>query len=255
MEEARFTTCYYSLSLKDIDSQYMIFTAEIKPIEYACQPYEVIVYDNKNQKILHTSPNLMNDTYEYYSAKINGVRAFTKYDNMLYHKSFYNDTLYSIHKEKGINPFAVIDLNDSKLPNEVFLSRDEYFKKFGKILINGIYINQNCILLECYSLKESGNSEGFICKCDIASEKLTYHQLGLVNDIDGGTNVHLLKELTDNIVYVYPSNEIEEKNKKYSFSTLDNSELKHPELRDNFESIQKNRKTDDNPLLMILYIK
>lgn len=123
-EGSLFTTCFYTLTLKDIDSQYMIFIANMMTAEQACQPNEVIVYDYKNKKVLHTSPNLLSGTYNRHSSSTSGIRNSTRYDDKLYHKSFYNDTLYSIDKAKGINPFAVIDLGDRKLPDEFFLSKD-----------------------------------------------------------------------------------------------------------------------------------
>lgn len=255
MEETKLTTCYYSLSLEDIDSQYMTFTADIMPVEYACQSNEIIIYDYRNKKIIHRLPNLMNGTYERYSNRMNGMRAGTRYGDNFYHKSFYNDTLYTINKDIGIKPYAIINLGDRKLPNEVFFSKDGLLKIFGKILINSIFINQYCILFECYFPGESGYGDYFICKYDITHNKLTYHQPGIINDIDGGPNVRSIRQLSDKVEYIIPSDILNEKEKRSCFSTLDKSELKHPEYREKFEFIQKNRKIDDNPLLMMLYIK
>lgn len=255
-KDTQFSTCFYSLSLEDINSDYMIFIAEIMPTGQACQPYEIIVYDYKNKKILHTSPNLMSGTYGRNSNILkSGMRVSTRYDGNFYHKSFYNDTLYTIHKAKGINPFAVIDLGDRKLSNEVFLSKNGLSEISGKILINDIYINQNCILFKCSLANSSGSDDFFICKYNIDSEKLTYHRSFLVNDIDGGQNMSSISQLSTKIGFTAPSDVIDEKYRKDVFSTLDESELKYPELKSRFELIQKSRKTDDNPLLMMLYIK
>lgn len=255
MKEVEYTTCYYSLSLLDIDSQYMIFTAQFMPVSYACQPNEVIVYDYKNQKVVHTLPNLMEGIYKRHSNHMNGMRTDTKCDDKLYHKSFYNDTLYTIHKEKGINPLAVIDLGSKKLPNEVFFLKDGLSKIFGKLLINDIYANDNYIILECFIPHESKKSDYFLCKYNIATQKLTYHQPLLVNDIDGGQNIYLINQLSRKIEYVLPSETIDKEYKDSYFSTLDKTELKYPKLKDRFEYLQKNRNLDDNPLLMILYTK
>lgn len=42
---------------------------------------------------------------------------------------------------------------------------------------------------------------------------------------------------------------------KIIFSSLDKSELKYPELKDKFELNQRNRNSDENPLLMQFHLK
>ena len=227
------------------------------PSEYACQPYEVIVYDYPNKKICHTLPNYFNGTYERHSNNsITGMRAGTRYDDIFFHKSFNNDTLYTIHKEKGVNPYAIIDLGKRKLPNEVIFAKDPRTELSGKILITAIYINQDCILFECLINNDETlkNIDGFICKYDITTRNLTYYSPALINDLDGGCNIGL-GFLSRKIGYVVLTEELDENNRKSYLSSLDKSELEYPVLKDQFERIQKNREPDDNPLLLFIRTK
>ena len=254
IEESIFTNCLYSVSLADIDDQYMVYIDNNHiPAEYACQSNEIIVYDYKNKNILHTESNKMGGTYNRFNRKITGIQNMAKYDNKLFYKSFYNDTLYIIQRERGINPFAIIDLGRYKLPTEFILSENSHSEILGKIQINSIYIDNKNILFECYCVNDENLKDimSFICKFETETKKLTYHS-NLMNDIDGGQNSNL-EGLSLGCWYVIPPDEIKNENKKYVCSLLNKSELKHPELKDKFERMQEARDPDDNPLIMILH--
>jgi hypothetical protein len=85
---------------------------------------------------------------------------------------------------------------------------------------------------------------------------VTYHSERIINDIDGGYNIKIsdLLHLHDIYRAVSPF-DMEESAKKVAFSALDKSELKYPELKDQFEHMQEQRDPDDNPLLMFLHWK
>lgn len=255
LSDSLLANCFYSLSLVDIDNQYMIFAAEIMPAEQACQPYELIVYDYENDKVIHALQNQMGGRYERHSAMITGMRTSTKHDGNFYLKTYYNDTLYVVHKEKGINPYAIIDLGNRKLPVEVFFSKASQPDVTGKLLLNGIYINHECILLSfCMNMDNSFRDvHGFICKYDMNSGNLTYHSPYIANDIDGGIAVVEIHSLSIGIEYVYPMDMMDENTEKLVFSTFDDSDLKYPELKKRFEQMQNKRNPEDNPLLMKLY--
>jgi hypothetical protein len=251
------TTCFHSLGLSYIDRQYMIFNAAIMPASAACQPNELIVYDYINRHVPHTLPNRMEGTYG--RSSMNGMRICEKQDDKLFFKSFYNDTLYIVHKEEGIKPYAIIDLGMRELPVSGLLSNTDPSRiardVTNKILLNNAYINHNCIFLECHVINDTKlkDVDGFICRYDFATEKITYHPSIIINDIDGGPNfVGSLSFLSRKLLPVIPFDEVEESNKKFVFSTLDKSELKYPELKDKFNTMQKNKFWEDNPVIMIL---
>ena len=241
----------YDLSILEMDSKYMVFQASLMTAEDARQPNDVIVYDYINKKIMHTIPNRLGGKYERHSNRFGGIKTAKDGDNIFY-KSFYNDTLYAIHKENGITPCAVIDFGKYKVTDETFLSRDFMSDISGKLLINHLYLNNNFIFFHIFSW---GYTYDFICKYDRNTGKLTYHSSHMINDIDGGANLYLdgLSRGIGNVISEYDITESE--NKKLFFLTLDKSELKYPELREKFERIHEKRDSEDNPLLMILHKK
>ncbi len=256
-EEFSFSTCFYSLKLLNIDSQYMTFISEMMVSEHACHPYELLIYDYKNNKIRHASKNQMTGAYERSTSVRNGMRTVAQYDKQLFYKVFYNDTLYAANPEKGITPYAILNFGKRKYPVEAFLEKHQGATETnGKILINAMHVNNKAILLECYMInsEKSNGSEWFICKYDKQKNALTYHSPHLLNDVDGGSNPPLYK-LSQKVTSVTPADEIEDEYKEAILSNLDKSELKYPELKKRFEQMHNSRTADDNPLLMILYLK
>jgi hypothetical protein len=256
-QDSPFTTCFYSLALSGIIDDCFVFSInDFLPANQVCHLYELIVYDYKNKKILHSLPNRLEGNYEKCTREINGLRTTVKADDILFYKSFYNDTLYTANKT-GINPYAIIDLGSRKYSVSAILSRNPSFDAVGKILINGMYIQRENIYLECMLLKEDrGNADFFICKYNLTTHKLTCHSSIIINDLDGGSNINIkFLASTLPIIPVTPSDVIDGDRKKKIYSTLDKSELKYPELKDKFDNMQANRNPDDNPLLMILHKK
>ena len=64
-----------------------------------------------------------------------------------------------------------------------------------------------------------------------------------------------VQALSRGMMPVSPPDVVEEERKKYTFSTVEKSELKYPELKEKFEHMQEKRTPDDNPLLMMLHMK
>ncbi len=256
-EYPTFSNCFYSLRLVYIDNQYAIFTASFMPKEQACQPFELIVYDYRNKKIKHALANDMEGVYNRFSVNINGLRTISRNDDGFYYKTFYNDTLYSVDVEKGIEPYAIIDLGTRKYPvDDIFDNRRVDLAKVGKILINSMLINDDCIYLELMFINDGSlrSVSGFLYKFDINTGESSYHSTVILNDIDGGKNTSirsLLRE-TDPIT---PLDMVEEGKEELVFSNVSKSKLKYPELKDKFDMMQSKRDPDDNPLLMKFYME
>jgi len=251
-DDSIFSTLFYSLSLIDINNEFMTYFAKMMPAGDAVQPNEIIVYDYINKKIIHTNPNRLKGKYERNSNQFGGIRTITKHEDKIFYKSFYNDTLYSIHNENGIKPYAVIDLGIRKVTDETYLSRNFMTDISGRLLIDDLFINHDCILFRCFSFD---NTYDFICKYDKSTGEMTYHPSLINNDIDGGANIGLYK-LSGEICEVFPEYEVDNsEDKKRFFYTLDKSELKFPELQDKFKHMQDARDPEDNPLIMILHKK
>jgi len=256
-QDSIFSTCFFSLGLAGIGSGFFIFCSSLLPAKQACQPYELIIYDYKDKKILYSLPNRMEGKYERYSNSINGLSVCVKSsDDVFLYKSFYNDTLYAISRN-GITPYAIIDLGKRKFPVNIIFSQTIGTDMDGKILINSIFMNKENIYLKCMLIKESIlNVNYFICKYNIITHKITYHSPRIVNDLDGGSNVDIEDfSFSHAIIPVYPFDEVKDEYKQAVFSTLDKSKIKYPELKEKFEHMQASRNPDDNPLLMILHLK
>ncbi|MDR1224406.1 MAG: 6-bladed beta-propeller [Tannerella sp.] len=256
-KDSIFTTYAYSTMLIDIDSQYIVYKARFMPAAGTRQPHEVMVSDYKTGKIIHSIPNRL-DGIEGNAGQFKGSYLMLKQSDAIFYKSFYNDTLYTVHKKEGINPYAIIDLGSRK-PNGIYFSNDFALALKGSILITGCHINRNCILLNCM-LPHTDTFQDvyrFICKYDKATGHLTYHSEKIINDIDGGFNIGVLSlHLSLHNIFSVPfPSDIEESVKDVVFSTLDKSELKYPERKDQFEHMQEQRNPDDNPLLMFLHWK
>ncbi len=233
-----------------------IFLAHFMPAKQALHPYELIMYDYKQKKILHSLPNRMEGEFTRYVHSVNGLRTWATSENAHFYKSFYNDTLYAINRE-GISPYAVIDLGKRKFPVSFIFSPSVDSDVIGKILINSMYIHGDNVILECFLFKDErlGESEWFICRYNTTTGDLTYHSASILNDIDGGQDQSLFYFKSNmSIIPVVPLDEMNEDQKKLMY-TVDKSKLKYPELREKFERMQANRDPDDNPLLMILHMK
>jgi hypothetical protein len=248
------TKCSGLLRLIDFDDQYAAYYSFITPASNACQPNELILYDNKNEKIIAAVPNTLGGTYVDFAIKFPVLMSGSLQDNALYYKSFYNDTLYVIGKDTGINPFAVINLGDKKVPDEVLLSKNWHALMKGKLMISNIHVNRDCIVFECFT-GWAPDTEYFLCKYDKATGDVTYHSNYVINDLDGGGNLAGIYDLANGIVPVYMHSDIKEIIKERYFSSADKSQLKYPDMKEAFEQMQQTRDEDDNPLLMILKLK
>jgi hypothetical protein len=248
------TGCSGLLRLIGFDDRYAAYYSHITPASNACQPNELILYDNKDEKIIAAVPNTLGGTYVDFAAKFPILMSGSLQDNTLYYKSFYNDTMYVIGKDTGINPFAVISLGDKKLPDEALLSRNWRALMKGKLMINNVHVNRDCIVFECFT-GWTPDTQYFLCKYDKATGNVTYHSFYVMNDLDGGGNLIDFYGLWEGIVPVYMQGDFEEVQRDIYFSSADKSQLKYPDMKDAFEQMQQARDEDDNPLLMILKLK
>jgi hypothetical protein len=221
--------------------------------QFACVPYELMLYDYINHQALPGLTNRLVCSYNngnFFTLKP-GLQILTKQGDLHYYKSFYNDTLYAV-SSKGIYPHAIIDVGKRKynvdmLSPDLSLPLPSEAKGDGKLFIIDAYIHHNCILIGCLL---RGENKTFICRYNMVTGGLTYHTYHIINNIDGGNNA-FIRSLRSGMVAVTPT-EFEE---DYMISTLDKSDLKYPELKDKFEIMQKQRIDEDNPLLMLLHIK
>ena len=222
---------------------------------------ELVVYDYIKSEVTQTLPNRyvceVGDKNQDHFI-IPSLQVLTKHDGIFYYYSFYNDTLYAVDKN-NIQPYAVFDFGKDKLENLPLHSphvKELDEAKAGKMRIVNIFFHHDIIYFYIWISHNSAIAETFICKYDISSKQLTYHSWNIINDIDGNQNIEI-SELVDGIINARNPEEITNKNyRELLFSTLDKSELKYPEQKEELERMLKeNIEKEDNPILMILHIK
>jgi hypothetical protein len=192
--------------------------------QWACAPYELMVYDYINHRVL---PGLTNQLVCRHPTAgrvhLNPTQILTKQGDLHYYKAVYNDTLYAVG-DKGIYPYAVIDAGKLKYSVEllfpaVWPPHQESFGD-GKLFISDVYVHQDYILLEC--ILGIRNGSGFVCKYDMATGDLTYHAPYIINDIDGGDDALIfVGGIRSGVAAVAPSEFAEKK------VSLSKSELKY----------------------------
>jgi hypothetical protein len=222
-------SCIGAITLASEYNGSLLFITELIPAaqQWGCKPYELVLYDYKNKNILQSLDNRMGATYKKSQWNVAGNRKLS--------------IEYVFAKMSSV--------------------RELYGNLAGKILIESVFIYNNCIFFRCASYTgEPGITDIFLCKYDCSTENPSYHKCYFENDIDGGANVRI-KKLSTNFnaglsILPHPDDfPFDKETLEYHYSSLDKSELKYPELKDKFEEMQKKRDGDDNPLLMILHKK
>lgn len=261
LSDSLISSCHGMLELFRVGNGFFIYTVQPSDInhQWACQPYELVVYDYLKNKTTQTLTNRLVcqvDNDRHYNSLRPSLQTLTGHDSLFYYKSFYNDTLYSV-SNSNIQPYAVIDFGNLKYPDNALYSPGDKMENesIGKMRITEIQVQKECILMNVLLHKAGGKADSFVCKYDIATKNLTYHSALLLNDIDGGQNIGI-SSLVKGITTVRFPDEFKEKiDKERLFSTLDKADLKRPELKEILELIQQNRKEEDNPAVMLLYLK
>jgi hypothetical protein len=254
LKDSLLVSCWGVLTELGAGNGYLIYANNLVNAadQWACQPYELMVYDYINHQMIQGLTNKMvclpPNNSQYWIQP--GLQMLLKQGDMHYYKSFYNDTLYAVNGE-GIFPNAVIDLGSRKYPADfLWTNGTPPTGKEGKILISDAYICHNYLLIDCYLYRSSRETDYFICKYNKNTGDLTYHPYFIINDIDGGSYVST-SILRSGIKVV----DVETEQEEIISDKSDKVTLKYPELKEKFELMKKNRDADDNPILMWVKVK
>jgi hypothetical protein len=258
VRDSTLVSCWGIISKFEAGNNHLIFLphpADSKS-QWICKPYELIIFDYVNMKIVNSLTNRMvADVAEIHNYLPLGTQLLEKQGDRHFYKIFYNDTLYVINNSR-ITPHAIVDLGKRKFPtDQLYMSAPNKPRpgSIGKILICYMVALPNCYLFHCLILNGTTVNDSFICKYDIATGVTSYHESYIMNDLDGGANV-FVRSLSKNIMAVpFPDEAME--NKHRLLSEMNKDDLKYPELKEKFEQMQQRRDENDNPLLMTWRLK
>ena len=225
---------------------------------------ELSSFDPNSNKINYYLPNNWDIKYN------RNMLSFTVNDNELlsvvnnkiaYYKMQYCDTLYKVANGK-IKPFLFIDMGNHKYSVERCQIRQgepiaEHFK--NKILIQSMFASNNKILLQCtyFNPHIKQDNESFLCVFNRYSNEYTYYNSNIINDINGGPNVSVKDLSSPSYLRLAPVlfKDQPDGNTNVYFSRHDNTVLKFPERKNEFNNMINSSKIDDNPIVQIITLR
>lgn len=199
-------------------------------------------------------PNKYNWTKTQTSAIID-ENLFYKYDNKLYKKEAYSDTIY-MFDNKCFKPHFVISHGDKLLTKEV---RSKYgpeylFEKYitqKRIFEFGDYVYYE--FMYDFKIGHQNILRGLIGSTRNSFQVIIDAGEGLINDLDGGVNVRPITVFNDGTLICWVNaNEL----KNYVESEVfKNSSPKYPEKKKELRQFAAKLKETDNPVLMFVQMK
>ncbi len=180
---------------------------------------------------------------------------FYQFDNRLYKKEIYSDTVYSF-VDKEFKPHLVIEQGDKLLTPEARSKYSpEYLSEYYIIQTNLFEFGDYIYYEFSYDFKIGGQNfyRGFIGSKKNNSQVLIDADKGLINDLDSGPNIKL-KTIKDSNTLIFWIEALELKNLVIS-ENFKNSTPKYPEKKKELEKLANSLKETDNPVLMIIRLK
>lgn len=183
---------------------------------------------------------------------------FYRFENRLFKKEVYSDTIYSYENMK-FNPHMIIEVGDK-------LITPEARSKFAGLDLAKKYISpRNLFEFGEYLYYEftykfeltlnSGIAENY---CFIGSRKSDFNVLinqgeGIINDLDGGTNILPLTIKDDNTIVAWV--DVLPLKAHIESEAFKSSNPKYPQKKKELEKLANGLKETDNPVLMIVRLK
>lgn len=185
---------------------------------------------------------------------------FYKYNNKLYVKEVYSDTIYLFNEEKvEFEPHMVIDVGDRLItPEARSILEPEgiaknyinpwYLFEFGDYIFYGF--TYELIVKFPQPIEKTC---GYIGSKKDDFQVLYDLEKGIINDLDGGPPIMPLTTRDDNTV-VAGIDAFKLKNYVLS-NKFKNSSPKYPEKKEELEKLAENLKETDNPVIILISLK
>jgi hypothetical protein len=225
--------CYSENHMADIEKSYTLIDSTGKIIKSFSNKY----------------PFSNHDAYV-----IQGENLFYHFNNQVYKKEVYSDTIY-LYKNGEFKPSLAINVGDKLITQNArsqfdgqylaknFISPLKLFELGNFVYYEFIY-KFNFSNTEIYSFIGSKNS-------DFQVLFNTYQ--GIINDIDGGPNI-LPKTTRDDNTIIALLDALQLK-KHIASEEFKNSKPKYPEKKKDLEKLASSLKETDNPVLMLVRLK
>ena len=164
------------------------------------------------------------------------------------------DTIYEIYRNSIIPGFII---SWGTLPHKQTLE-DLYYKQTditNKVVnYNKVFETSTKAYFQIYT-----KNDFFILEYDkisgLSRSMVTYEgHVGLINDLDGGTDFFPTWTNSEGDIWI-SSDDANEFKEKQGDEFLSKSTAIHPEMKEKLRAMVKDLKTDDNPVLKIVYLK
>jgi hypothetical protein len=237
---------------------------------------------NKHGNILHAYPNyqLLNGRR---SRIVCGFSQIFKFNDSLFFKEQFNDTLFYLSTDYRLIPYCSFNLGGLKMPTRVRENFYEYFEKlYGYCAIEDIFQTKDYLILKvnfgnrfparrltpnitesepaimawtnttfCLGIYNKKSSELKFCKPTSTDNPL--FTTGLYNNIDAGPRFFPRKMINDStLAMTITAKELKEHVASNDFR---NNEPKYPEKKKQLEEFANSLDEFDNPILMLVFFK
>ncbi|MGE5458584.1 MAG: 6-bladed beta-propeller [Methanococcaceae archaeon] len=208
---------------------------------------------DKTGKVIKNYPNKYPFTnHDAYG--ITGENLFYKFDNKLFKKEVYSDTIYSYEHEK-FAPHMIIQVGDKLITPQARTKFESRYLAGHFIIPLNLFEFGDFIYYEFVYTFALPN---VIYYSFIGSKRNSFKALintkqGIKNDLDGGLNI-LPKTIKDDNTIIAWVDALELKAHVAS-DTFKNSTPKYPEKKKELEKLADRLKDTDNPVLVLLRLK
>jgi hypothetical protein len=206
-------------------------------------------------KIIKNLPNKYPWSLKQKSTVIFDENLFYRYNNKLYKKEVYSDTVY-VFEHSNFRPHLVIEHGEKLLTPK---ARSDYepnilFEKYisqKNLFEFGDYFYYEFM----YDFKRGRNNivKGFIGSKKDDTQFLINSEKGLFNDLDGGPNILPLTIKDENTIIGWV--DALQLKSHVASEAFKNSNPKYPEKKKELEKLANSLKETDNPVLMLVRLK
>ena len=186
---------------------------------------------------------------------ISGENLFYRFDNKLFKKEVYSDTIY-LYDNENFTPHMVIQVGEKLLSSKARTEFDTFYLAENYIIPLNLFEFGDYVYYEFVYRFVIPND--VLIFSFIGSKKSDFQVLfntgeGIINDLDGGPNI-IPRTIKDNSTIIGWVDALKLKTHVTS-EVFQNSTPKYPEKKEELENLANSLKETDNPVLMLITLK